>query len=547
MSALSDEQRLCVYLTINVFAPGNPHLPPPTPSPPPRPTTPHPVLFFPHQAVFPRIPGAPLVRSFALFSPIPYFRSFTSESAPTPLSSSTPTSSESALASTVVTSYLITSSPSLFTTTAPPSPSSSPSSPTPHTSLSSALSTSSGLVLSTFTSFFVSEIDGSPTTASVSLRPPSPLYSLLLLFFLARHLSKKRFAGEIGLAPRSHLHSYYVSEQHQLIILLSQIVTPIVTALRTSGPSSRSSARTSIIAGSAVAGLVLLILALATLFFFRKRTRRQRYWALTRAKRNPSRSTFLVGEEMDLPSPSPPLATLDQPDPFTTYNAHRNSSAAGSFRSGAVGVSSDNAPVYIHPRFSRSQSDGSSHAHMHLPGPLSPPPSSPFLPPRLLRARASESGSIFQESVWPPPAALMDPLTSPSQSVNLARIVTDVMGPPDADPLLLLPPGSLRDRGQEQEQEQEQGVLEPKGEGEGEGERPSAMIPPSSPLALTNPDDLSPRSDLQSPPPPPPSTPPPLEREREPSTPSTPPPWLSRPLNPSPRSSPLLLQRSSPA
>ena len=176
---------------------------------------------------------------------------------------------------------------------------------------------------------------------------------------------------------------------------------------------------------------------------------------------------------------------------------------------------------------------------MPLPGPLSPPPSSPFLPPRLLRARASESGSIFQESVWPPPAALMVPSHHP-QSVNLARIVTDVMGPPDADPLLLLPPGSLRDRGQEQEQEQ--GVLEP--EGEGEGERPSAMIPSSSPLALTNPDDLSPRSDLQSPSPP--STPPPLEREREPSTPSTPPPWLSRPLNPSPRSSPLLLQRSSP-
>jgi hypothetical protein len=365
-----------------------------------------------------------------------------------------------------------------------------------------------------------------------------------------RHTSEKRFADIIGLTPPalSHLHSCYVSGQHQLIILLSQIVTPIVTALRTSGPSTRSSTRTSIIAGSAVAGLVLLILALATLFVFRKRTRRrQRYWALSRAKRNPSRSTFLVGEEMDLPSPSPPLATLDQPDPFTTYTTHRNSSAAGSIRSGPVGVSGGGAPVYIHPRFSRSQSEGSSHAHMPLPGPLSPPPSSPFLPPRLLRARASESGSIFQESVWPPPAALMDPLTSPSQSVNLARIVTDVMGPRDADPLLLLPPGSLRERGQEQEQEQ--GVLEPDGEGEGEGEWRGVMtLSPSSPLAITNPDNLSPRSDLQSPssPSPPSTPPPPLEREREPSQPSTPPPWLSRPLNPSPRSSPLLLQRSSP-
>ena len=224
-------------------------------------------------------------------------------------------------------------------------PSSSPSSPTRHTSLSSALSTSSGLVLSTFTSSLVSEIDRSPTTASVSLRPSI----LLLLFFsCAPHIKKKSFAGEIGLAPRSHLHSCYVSKQHQLIILLSQIVTPIVTALRTSGPSSRSSARNSIIAGSAIASLILLILALATLFFFRKRTRRQRYWALSRAKRNPSRSTFLVGEEKDLPSPSPPLATLDQSDPFTTYNTHRNSSAAGSFRSGTVGVGSGGVPVYIH-------------------------------------------------------------------------------------------------------------------------------------------------------------------------------------------------------
>jgi hypothetical protein len=80
-----------------------------------------------------------------------------------------------------------------------------------------------------------------------------------------------------------------------------------------------------IIAGSPVAGLVLLIVALATLFVLRKRRRRrQQYWALSRAKRHPSRSTFLAGEEMDLPFPNPPFASLDRSDPFATYSSHRD-------------------------------------------------------------------------------------------------------------------------------------------------------------------------------------------------------------------------------
>ena len=289
--------------------------------------------------------------------------------------------------------------------------------------------------------------------------------------------------------------------------------------------------RTSIIAGTAAAGLVLFIMALASVFFLRKRTRRrQRYWSLSRPKRVPSRSTFLVGEEMDPPMPSPPL---DQPNPFSSLSLHRDSSAVGSI-SGAGSVSGA-PPVYPHPRFSRSQSDSSSHAHhTFLPAPLlPPPPSSPFTPPRLLRARASESGSIFQESVWPPPSGLMDPLTHPSQSVNLARIVTDVMGPPEDDPLLLLPPGpSSQEQGQGLEQEH--GVPEPDGEGEQRG--------------MMHPDELSPQSDLRSPSPP--SSPPepllPPEPESELPHPPSPPPWLTRSLNPSPRSSPLSLQRTDP-
>jgi hypothetical protein len=53
--------------------------------------------------------------------------------------------------------------------------------------------------------------------------------------------------------------------------------------------------------------------------------------------------------------------------------------------------------------------------------------------PRIMRARASETGSIFrEEGVWPPPSErskLVDPLTMASSQVSLVGIVDDVMGP----------------------------------------------------------------------------------------------------------------------
>lgn len=50
--------------------------------------------------------------------------------------------------------------------------------------------------------------------------------------------------------------------------------------------------------------------------------------------------------------------------------------------------------------------------------------------PHLL-VRASESGSIFREAVWPPPgeqSRFVDPLLNASSQVDLGRIVDDVMG-----------------------------------------------------------------------------------------------------------------------
>ncbi|TEB23885.1 hypothetical protein FA13DRAFT_1399208 [Coprinellus micaceus] len=49
----------------------------------------------------------------------------------------------------------------------------------------------------------------------------------------------------------------------------------------------------------------------------------------------------------------------------------------------------------------------------------------------ILRSRAaSDTGSIFREDVWPPPADdLVDPIVKTSSQVDLSRVVEDVMGP----------------------------------------------------------------------------------------------------------------------
>ncbi|KAI0039667.1 hypothetical protein FA95DRAFT_994024 [Auriscalpium vulgare] len=151
------------------------------------------------------------------------------------------------------------------------------------------------------------------------------------------------------------------------------IVTPIVTSLRDPSSNHTTSRHTAIMVGSAIGGAALLIGALAALFFLRRRANKRRYSFLARKPLRP-REAFLAGEDMDDP---PEASPGYQDDPF----AH-----------------------------------GDQYA----------------LPPRLMRARASESGSIFQEGVWPPPAAgsrLADPIVSAGKTDDLSRIVDDVMGP----------------------------------------------------------------------------------------------------------------------
>ena len=215
---------------------------------------------------------------------------------------------------------------------------------------------------------------------------------------------------------------------------------------------------------------------------------------------------------MDLPFPSPPFASADHDDPFSSRSIHRINSAGSGGGGDALGMG-----PYTQSFYAPSHS---SHAHAAA--------SSSSSPPRLLRARASESGSVFQEAVWPPPASqLMDPLTSPSQSVDLARVVTDVMGPQGASETGPLLSSLVREHELEHEPERAQ-------EGPGRGRGP-ILRPLSLVIAPTILDDrLRSSSDSQ-----------PQIQSSTPSPPLTPPPkpphtrWLSRSPNPSPKGSPL--------
>ncbi|KAF8261470.1 hypothetical protein EI94DRAFT_1745945 [Lactarius quietus] len=225
----------------------------------------------------------------------------------------------------------------------------------------------------------------------------------------------------------------------------------------------------------------------------RRRARRQRYWALSR-KRLPSRSTFLAGESMDMPHSTSPQPTspsaysyADNIDPFATQASRPPTGRSG-------GSGSPPPSSYPYAAYSYSQRpDSPSH---------SPVPSSP---PRLFRARASESGSIFHESVWPPPSAasqLTDPLTSPSHAVDLGSIVNDVMGPTTSDESGGDRSGRSRGLAREWSGTSEMGPL----------------------LASSSAGDHDRNGTL------------PLQ---QPETPPRPPQWLSRSPNPSPKNSPI--------
>ncbi|KAI9443570.1 hypothetical protein H4582DRAFT_1207568 [Lactarius indigo] len=405
-----------------------------------------------------------------------------------PTSSPFPSSTPSTLSSSDTTLPLSTSSEtSTSTPTTSNAPSSFTSTSSPTSTSTSTFDTHSSSPSSSSSSFDTSTVSSSSHPASSTTTPPpsssssTPTVSSTLSSGLSLSTLTTSFVTNINGVPTT-------------------VVTPIVTSLHGSTPV-RASSRTAVIAGSAIGGLVLFIIGLSAIFILRRRVRRQRYWALSR-KRLPSRSTFLAGESMDLSPSSPPFAYADTDDPFATRISRYPSGGSGS------GGGAD-APTFP---YAYAYSHESDIPHAHAPRTASPAPSSP---PRLFRPRASESGSIFQESVWPPPSAasqLTDPLTSPSHAVDLGTIVDEVMGRPEDTGVNNIG----RRRRSIHAREESSGVSEMGPLLDADDAVPT--------LTLTNPDPQSPLSPLQPPP--------------------TPPRWLSRSPNPSPKSSPLHIARA---
>jgi len=116
-----------------------------------------------------------------------------------------------------------------------------------------------------------------------------------------------------------------------------------------------------------------------------------------------ARARLLDGEDMDMS------------DDWLRH--HRGDSGSGTWRGGTVP---------FHLPFKENMSSRSLSASI-----ASRNTQNSATTPQLLRARGSETGSIFHEGVWPPPgeeSRLVDPLTNASSHVDLSRIVDDIMG-----------------------------------------------------------------------------------------------------------------------
>ncbi|RDB18127.1 hypothetical protein Hypma_000469 [Hypsizygus marmoreus] len=195
------------------------------------------------------------------------------------------------------------------------------------------------------------------------------------------------------------------------------------TSLSTSPPSKSGQTRTAIIAGSTVAGILVLLAILAGIFLYRRHSLKlydeiQHILHPKRARREGR--GLLEGED---------FFDEDDEDAGVALRAYRdlnsNSTAHGRTASGsALGVHGRNESV------ARSRREASSPV-MDMSRSGTPQSAAPSL----YRARGSETGSLFREDVWPPPgpgSQLVDPFLGnvrPSRDVGLTKIVDDVMGP----------------------------------------------------------------------------------------------------------------------
>jgi hypothetical protein len=197
----------------------------------------------------------------------------------------------------------------------------------------------------------------------------------------------------------------FLDAQGHLETSTSLIPTDMAPA-PTNAPSHTSPKRAAAL-GGAVGAVLLLCGALAAIFVVRRRALGRRFSAVMRSASRRRRARPLLDAEFS-----------DDPRVGAVPLHSRAPSAA---ELGGAGH------VSLPPSWASRPADPF--------GPQTPPaPQTPLAapsPPRLMRARGSETGSVFTEGVWPPPgerSRLVDPLRAASQ-VSLHDIVDGVMGP----------------------------------------------------------------------------------------------------------------------
>ncbi|EMD31377.1 hypothetical protein CERSUDRAFT_119767 [Gelatoporia subvermispora B] len=293
-------------------------------------------------------------------------------------SSSSNTSSSQPASSSSPTPSSASSAPPTSSSSTPPSTSSSPPSSSTPSSTSSPPASSSSAQSAFSASSSSSSLSPTPTPTPTPTPPPFP-------------------SGPSG-------------EQTTVTIPVTTIINgtlvtsyeAVPTTLSDDNASSSSHTTTrAIVIGSVVGGVAFLVLALCLVLFYRRHQNKKLFFFGRRASR--PRNMLLAGEDFDDYDLHPPMQH------YSDYPAS---------------VTSHTAPSYEGSTLITPRSDRSMQARATPPAAASGP--------HLFPLRASESGSIFREAVWPPPSEasrLVDPLVAGSSQVDLGRIVDDVMGP----------------------------------------------------------------------------------------------------------------------
>ena len=183
-----------------------------------------------------------------------------------------------------------------------------------------------------------------------------------------------------------------------------QFTSLIPTTLSAPAATPMSPAtRRAIITGSAIGGTVFVIIIVALVIFCKRSNRLRLNYKKLRVFGHRKQRTMLLDDDEDYDLADPPgMQRLSERYSDNPY------------------------PPSIGSRMSaNSQTLGPTFPIAAGPGTTSP---------HVLGLRASESGSIFREAVWPPPgeaSRFVDPLLAGSSSVDLSRIVGDVMGSQD--------------------------------------------------------------------------------------------------------------------